>query len=44
MTKTVKIDLTPGKHHLRFDYYEKTADARVTFDCDKDLLTWVEYE
>lgn len=39
-TRSVTRTLTPGKHHLKLYYYEWTDVARVSFDCDSDVLEW----
>ena len=36
------IHLTPGKHTLRLQYWERTGLAHVKFDCDPDVLIWEE--
>ena len=41
-TRSVTVNLTPGKHDLRLRYYEWTTYARVSFDCDPDVLEWEE--
>ena len=39
-TTIIIANLTQGLHTLGMDYFEGPGDARVTFDCDRDLLAW----
>jgi len=39
---SVTVNLSPGKHHLRLSYWERTGHAEVTFHCDSDVLVWQE--
>jgi hypothetical protein len=39
---TVIVNLTPGKHALWLRYYDWTGAARVSFNCDSDVLEWQE--
>lgn len=39
---TVTVNLTPGKHALWLRYYDWTGAARVSFNCDSDVLEWQE--
>jgi len=41
-TRTITIDLSQGTHTLTLWYYEVTSGARVSFDCDSDILMWYE--
>lgn len=38
------IQMTAGKHSLLLYYYERDGDASVSFDTDKEILTWQEQE
>jgi hypothetical protein len=40
-TTTIIANLTQGLHTLSLDYFEGPEAARVTFDCDHDLLAWL---
>ncbi len=40
--KDITTTLNLGKHTLQFNYYERIDAARVSFDSDKDILTWEE--
>jgi hypothetical protein len=42
--KTAKVDLSPGKHRLQMEFFDRTGHARASFDCDHDLLVWEEEE
>ncbi|MEM2240561.1 MAG: PA14 domain-containing protein [Candidatus Bathyarchaeia archaeon] len=44
ITKTVVVNLDPGKYTLTLYYYEHTVAAKVTFTADRDVLTWQETE
>lgn len=37
---TIFTYLSEGFHTLTLSYYEVTENARVSFDCDSDILTW----
>jgi len=39
-TRSITIDLSLGTHTLTLYYYEVTGGARVSFDCDSDILMW----
>ena len=39
-TVSTTINLSPGYHTLTLYYYEVTSTARVSFNCDSDLLRW----
>lgn len=41
-TKSVTLDLSQGSHHLTLYYFDKTGYARVSFNCDFDIL--ISYE
>lgn len=41
-TKTTQIQLSKGKHKLYLEYYDRSGGASASFDCDHELLTWVE--
>jgi len=41
-TRSITIDLSQGTHTLSLHYYEVTSYARVSFDCDSDILMWYE--
>ena len=41
-TKSITIDLSEGTHNLTLYYLDKTGSARVSFDCDFDILMWYE--
>jgi len=41
-TRSITIDLSQGTHTLTLWYYEVTGGARVSFDCDSDILMWHE--
>jgi len=38
--KTIFAYLSKGFHTLTLSYYEVSGNARVSFDCDSDILTW----
>jgi len=38
----ITIDLSKGFHTLMLWYYDVTGGARVSFDCDSDILMWYE--
>ena len=40
-TTIIIANLTQGLHTLGLDYFEGPSAARVTFDCDHDLLAWL---
>lgn len=39
-TKMITTELTQGFHTLILWYYDLTAGARMSFDCDFDILMW----
>lgn len=41
-TRSITIDLSEGTHHLTLYYIDKIGHARVSFDCDFDILMWYE--
>ena len=41
-TRSTTIDLSQGSHTLTLWYYDLTGVARVSFDCDLDILMWYE--
>ena len=41
-TTIIIANLTQGLHTLGLDYFEGQEAARVTFDCDHDLLAWLD--
>ena len=41
-TRSRKVMLKKGKHHLKMKYWERTRRAAVLFDCSPDLLTWTD--
>lgn len=41
-TTIIIANLTQGFHTLDLDYFEGPEAARVTFDCDHDLLAWLD--
>jgi len=38
--KDITTDLSKGLHTLTLWYYDVTSGARVSFDCDSDILMW----
>jgi len=40
--QSVVVSLAPGKHSLLLRYFDYTDVARVSFDCDPDVLKWDE--
>jgi hypothetical protein len=40
--KSITVDLSKGTHILSLWYHDLTGDAKVTFDCDSDILMWPE--
>lgn len=43
-TKSVTLNLDVGKHYLELWYFEGTGWARVSFECDQDVLIGQEIE
>jgi len=41
-TKRIITNLSQGTHQLWLSYYELWGNARVSFDCDPDILTWLD--
>ena len=41
-TKSITINLSQGAHTLTLWYYEVIGGARVSFECDSDILMWYE--
>lgn len=41
-TGSYTMYLSQGTHTLTLWYYEKRGDARVSFECDSDILMWYE--
>lgn len=39
-TRSITIDLSQGTHILSLHYYEVGSYARISFDCDSDILMW----
>ena len=39
-TRSTLINLSQGTHTLTLWYYEVTSGARVSFNCDSDILMW----
>lgn len=39
-TKTIVINLSQGTHTIGLWYYDLTGYARISFDCDSDILMW----
>jgi len=40
-TRSIVInDLSQGFHTLTLHYYEVSGNAKVSFDCDSDILMW----
>ncbi len=42
--QSAKVLVAPGKHQLLMQYYDVGDRARVSFECDHDLLVWEEDE
>lgn len=38
--QSVVVNLAPGTHTLRLDWYEWDANARITFSTDQDVVAW----
>ena len=39
-TTSTVINLSQGTHTLTLRYYELTGNARVSFNCDMDIVMW----
>jgi len=42
LTRSIIVNLSQGFHTLTLWYYEVGSTARVSFDCDSDILMWHE--
>lgn len=39
-TKSKSVYLSRGKHELKLRFHEIDGQASISFDCDKDILSW----